>query len=260
MTNTMPTRNVATTRSVARLSGAAALMVLAWVLGAPSVARGQTAEEIVAANIAASGGEQAIARIDNFTSKGRVAIESQFFGKLEGTLEMVRVPGHGYYEHVVLGPIEQTKGWDGNRGWELGPNGSRTLEGFELDVMKVQSFVNPFVAQRTLVPAARIERLDDAQVGGRPQYVLLVRTPDGQPATTFIDRETKLLTRITMTVSVPNFGEASIVTDVGGYKRVAGVMMSTTMTQVAEGIATTNVTLDDTSVNTSVDAKIFAAR
>ena len=255
MPNTMPTR------TVALLSSAAPLVMLACLLGAPSVARAQTAEEIVAANITASGGEQAIARIGNFTSKGRVTIESQFFGKLEGTLEMVRVPGHGYYEHVVLGPIEQTKGWDGTRGWELGPAGPRTLEGFELDVMKVQSFVNPFIAQRTLAPPGlRIERLDDAQVNGRPQYVLIVKTANAPAATVFIDRETKLVTRTTMTVSLPNVGEASFVTDVGGYKPVAGVIMSTTMTQVAEGIATTNVTLDDTSVNTTVDAKIFAAR
>ena len=111
MTNTTPTR------TMAWLSSAAPLMILACVLGAPSVARAQTAEEIVAANIKASGGEQAIARIGNFTSKGRVTVESPLFGRLEGTLDAVRVPGHGYYEHVVLGPIEQTKGWDGTRGW-----------------------------------------------------------------------------------------------------------------------------------------------
>ena len=255
MTNKTPTR------ALARLSRAAPLMMLACVLAAPSVARGQTAQEIVAANIKASGGEQAIARIDNFTNKGRITVESPFFGKLEGTIETVRVPGRGYYEHVVLGPIEQTKGWDGTRGWEQGPNGLRTLEGFELDVMKVQSFVNPFIAQRTLAPAGlRIERLDDAQVDGKPHYVLIVKTADGPSATMFIDRETKLVRRTTMTVSIPNVGEVSFVTDVGGYKAFGGVMMSTTMMQVAEGISTTNVTVDNTSVNTAVDAKIFAAR
>jgi hypothetical protein len=237
------------------------LLMLACVLGAASVARGQTADEIVAAHINASGGEQAIARIDNFTSKGRITVESPFFGKLEGTLEAIRVPGRGYYERVVLGPIEQTKGWDGTRGWEKGPNGLRTLEGFELDVLKVTSFVNPLIAVRTLAPAGlRFERLDDAQVGGRPQYVLVVRTADLPPATVFLDRDTKLLTRTSMTVSIPNVGEVTIVTDVGRYKPAAGVMMSTTMTQVAEGISTTNVTIDDTSVNTAVDATIFAAR
>ena len=255
MTNEIPAR------TVARLSGALAVMMFACLLAAPAVARGQTAEEIVAANIKASGGERAIAHIVNFTSKGRVTVESPFFGKLEGTIEVVRVPGRGYYEHVVLGPIEQTKGWDGTRGWELGPNGLRMLEGFEINVMKVQSFVNPFIAQRTLAPPGlRIERLDDAQVGGRPHYVLIVSTADGPSATMFVDRDTQLLTRSTMTVSIPNVAEASIVTDVGRYKPVAGVMMSTTMTQVVEGIATTNLTLDDTSVNTAVDAKIFATR
>jgi hypothetical protein len=235
-------------------------MLAALLLAAPSAGFGQTADEIVNANIHASGGEASIARIQNFTSKGRVTIESPLFGKLEGTLEFVAVPGRGYYERAVLGPIEQIKGWDGTNGWEQGPNGFRTLEGFELDVMKVQSFVNPFVAQRILAPAGlRYERLDDAQVGGRPHYVLTVRTATGPTATMFIDRETKLVTRSRMTVSIPNVGETTIVTDVGHYKPVAGVMLATTMAQVAEGLATTNVLLDDRAVNTPVDAKIFAA-
>ena len=127
--------------------------------------------------------------------------------------------------------------------------------------MRVQSFVNPFIAQRMLAPPGlRVERLDDAQVNGRPHYVLIVKTADGPPATMFIDRETKLLTRSTMNVPIPNVGETAIVTDVGDHKRVAGVLVSTTMTQVAEGIATTNVTIDDTSVNTAVDTRIFASR
>ena len=114
------------------------IMLLAFLLAAPSAGLGQTADEIVAANIQASGGEAPIARIQNFTSKGRVTVESPFFGKLEGTLESIHLPGRGYYEHVMLGPIEQTKGWDGTSGWEKGPNGLRTLEGFEIDVIEVR--------------------------------------------------------------------------------------------------------------------------
>jgi hypothetical protein len=237
------------------------LMLLAFLFAAPSAGLGQTADEIVAANIKASGGEASMARIENFTTKARVTIESPLFGKLEGTLEAIHAPGHGYYEHAVLGPVDQTKGWDGSTGWEHGPNGPRTLEGFELDVMKIQSYLNPFVAQRALAPPGlRFDRLDDAQVGGRPHYVITVKTTNGPTATMFIDRDTKLVSRSTMTVSIPSVGEVTIVTDTGHYKAVAGVMMWTTMTQVAEGISTTNVTIDDTLVNTTVDAKIFAAR
>jgi hypothetical protein len=55
---------------------------------------------MIVAYITASGGEAAIARIENFTSKGRVTVESPFFGTLEGTLESIHVPGRRYYEHV----------------------------------------------------------------------------------------------------------------------------------------------------------------
>ena len=248
------------THATRRLSGAGTLMLLACLFGVPSAARAQTAEQIVAANIAASGGEEAIAQIKNFRNTGDVTVESPLFGKLEGTLEAVRVPGHGYYEHVVLGPIQQNKGWDGTHGWEQGPTGLRTLEGVELAALKAQSFVNPFVALRTLAPAGlRIERLEDADVRGRPHHVLAVKTADGPTSTMYIDRQTNLLTRNSVTVMVPNLGERPVVTDVGDYEVVAGVKMPTTVTIAVEGISTTRLTLKGTVVNSAVAPAIFTA-
>jgi hypothetical protein len=249
------------TQTTRRLSGAVTLMLFgACLFGAPSGARAQTAEQIIAANIAASGGEEAIARIKNFGNTGRISVESPLFGKLEGTLEAVRVPGRGYYEHVVLGPIQQNKGWDGTRGWEQSPTGLRTLNGVELAALATQSFVNPFVALRTLAPAGlRIERLQDAEVLGRPHYVLAVKTADSPTLTMYIDRQTNLLTRNSVMVAVPKLGEAPAVTDVGDYEVVAGVSMPTTMTVTMEGISTMRLTLKSTVVNTAVDATIFAA-
>jgi hypothetical protein len=248
------------TQTTRRLSGVVTLMVFApFLFGAPSSAHAQTAEEVIAANIAASGGAEAIARITNFRNTGPVSVESPLFGKLEGTIEAVRVPGRGYYEHVELGPFQQSKGWDGTRGWEQSPNGLRMLEGGELSSLKTQSFVNPFVALRTLAPAGlRIERLADADVHGRPHYVLQVKTANGPTSTMYIDRQTNLLTRNSVTVTVPNVGETPVVTDVDDYEVVAGVKMPTTVTIAVEGISTTRLTLKETVVNTPVDATIFA--
>jgi hypothetical protein len=236
------------------------MLLVACLLGAPSGARAQTAEEIIAANVAASGGEEVIARIKNFRNTGRLTIESPLFGKLEGTLEAVRVPGHGYYEHVVLGPIVQSKGWDGTRGWEQSPTGLRALRVGELASLATQSFINPLIALRTIAPEGlRIERLADAEVRGRPHYVLAVTTADSPTSTMYIDRETNLLTRNSVMVAVPNLGEAAALTDVGDYEVVAGVKMPTTVTIAVEGISTTRLTLTSTVVNTAVDATIFAA-
>jgi hypothetical protein len=254
MTNRM------STQTTKRLSGAVTLMALgACLFGAPSDARAQTAEEIIAANIAASGGAEAIARIKNFRNTGALTVESPLFGKLEGTIEAIRVPGRGYYEHVVLGPIQQSKGWDGTRGWEQSPTGLRMLEGVELASLKTQSFVNPLVALRTLAPAGlRFERLADAEVRARPHYVLAVKTADGPTSTMYIDRQTNLLTRNSVTVTVPGVGETPVVTEVSDYEVVAGVKMPTTVTIAMEGISTTRLTLKGTVVNTAVDATIFA--
>jgi len=248
------------TRMTRPLGGVVPLMLLgACLFGAPPAARAQTAEEIIAANIAASGGEDAIAGIRNFTSRGRVTVESPFFGTLEGTLEVVRVPGRGYYEHAVVGPIQQDKGWDGARGWELGPNGLRTLEGVEFAALQGQSFVNTFVALRTLAPPGlHFERLDDAEVGGRAHHVIAVRTAGGPTITTHIDRDTLVLNRTSVMVPIPGLGEMLAVTDLGGYETVDGVMLPTRVTQVIEGVSTTTIMIDETVVNTAVDESIFA--
>lgn len=241
-------------------AGAVWAMVLGVCLvGAPSGASAQTAEEIIAANIAASGGREAIARIENVTSTGRVTVESPIFGQFAGTLEVVRVPGRGYYESVELGPIAQQKGWDGARAWERGPAGLRMLDGHELSTIVEQSFINPLVAALAIEPAGlRIERLDDSDVNGRPHYVLAISS-DGRPrSTVYVDRETGLLTRGTIAMTVPNVGDAPAVLDLGGYEAVDGVALPTTVTITMEGISTTTLVLERTEANTEVDASIFA--
>ena len=246
------------TRNTKRRSRRSLLLVCGLVY-ASSMAFAQTADEIVAANIAAAGGEEALTGIENFTSAGQVAIESPFFGKLEGTLEAVRIPGRRYFETVELGPISQQKGWDGERAWEQGPTGLRMLQGAEAAALAMQSFPNSFVALRALAPAGlKIERLDDAEVNGRPHFALAVSSDGASPSTVYVDRETRLLSRSTAVTSVPNVGDMTAVTDVGDYESVEGVMLPTVLTITVEGVSTTRVTFDRTVVNTPVDESIFA--
>jgi len=219
----------------------------------------QTADEIVAANIAATGGAAAIERIENFTSTGQVVIESPLFGRLEGTVEIVRMPGAGYFEAVDLGVIQQRRGWDGARAWELGPNGLRMLEGQEAAALQMQSYIAPLDALRQLEAAGlQFERLDDAEIDGRAHFVLGVTSGDSPPATLYLDRETSLLSRSTSVTSIPGLGEANVVTDFADYEPVGGVMLATTITVAVEGISTTRVVLDDNVVNTNVDTSVFS--
>jgi len=235
------------------------LFLVAGLAYAASIARAQTADEIVAVNIAATGGEDAIARIENFASTGQVVVESPLFGRLEGTLESVRVPGKRYFETVDLGVITQQKGWDGAQAWEQGPNGLRMLEGAEAAALPMQTHLAPLDALRQLAPAGlRIERLDDAVLNGRSHFALVVSSNNSPPSTFYLDRETGLLSQTTSVTSIPGLGEAKSVTDFGGYESVGGVMLPTTITIAVEGISTTRLTLDSNVVNTAVDESIFA--
>jgi hypothetical protein len=60
-------------------------------------------------------------------------------------------------------------------------------------------------------------------------------------------------------MSLPNVGDVPVVVDLGDYQAFEDVMMPTSMTIAVEGISTTNVMLDSTVVNTTVDESIFTA-
>ena len=233
-----------------------ALITVAGLACASSLA--QTADEIVAANIAATGGADAIARIENFTSTGQVVIDSPLFGHLEGTFEAVRVPGGSYFESVDLTVAKVNKGWDGTDAWEQGPSGLRMLAAQEAASLQMQSFVAPFVALRQVAPAdLRIERLDDVDLNGRPHYALLVSAGSSAPSTLYVDRETGLVSQSTGVAIVQGLGEQKSVTTFSDYESVGGVMLATTITVAMEGISTTRVTLENTVVNTDIDESLF---
>jgi len=235
-----------------------ALILGAGLACASSIALAQTADEIVAANIAATGGAEAIARIENFTSTGQVHIDSPLFGQLDGTFKAVRVPGKGYYEAIDLTVAQVNKGWDGTNAWEQGPNGLRMLEAQDAASLQIQSFVAPFVALREAAAAdLRIERLDDVDLNGRPHYALLVSSGSSSPSTQLVDRETGLVSQSIGVAMVQGLGEQKSVTSFSDYESVGGVMLATVVTVAMEGISTTRVTLENTVVNTDVDESVF---
>lgn len=232
----------------------ASLLLAASCAFVTSAASAETVDEIVAANIAASGGD-AIARIDNFASTGSVAVGIPGLGDLQGTIEAVSAPGRGYYENVHIGPIYQQQGWDGEQAWQRGPAGRRVLAGYEAAQLAMQSFANTFVALEQLSPAGlKIEQLDEAEIDGRPQEVLKVSTDGGAPSTLYLDRETHLLSR---SVTRPNPDEPPVVVDIGDYEAHAGVMMPTSISIAIEGTSNTRVKLDSIVFNTSVDESKF---
>jgi glucose/arabinose dehydrogenase len=234
-------------------------LLVAGLACAASVAQAQTADEIVAANIAATGGADAIARIENVTSTGTVVAESPLFGKLEGSIEAVRIPGTGYFEKIDLTVAVAQKGWDGAQAWELGSGGLRIIEGSEAATLAMQAQLAPLaVLQSPALASGSIERLEDTEVNGRPHFTLAMSSGDSPAFTLYVDRETGLLARSSSVTTIAGLGAVKTVTDFGGYESVNGVKLPTTITIAVEGIANTRLTFDRTVVNTDVDASIVA--
>ena len=133
------------------------------------------------------------------------------------------------------------------------------IAGPEATSLQLQSFVAPLAARLELAGAdLGVERLDDAELNGRPHFVLAASRGSTPLSTLYVDRETGLVSQSAGVANIPGLGDVKSVTDFGGYEAVGGVMLPTTITVAMEGISTTRITWTNTVVNTDVDESIFS--
>jgi len=237
-------------RSSAALAGA----VLALLAATPASA--QSATEILAAHLEATGGRAALDRVERLDRSGHLVVESELVGRLEGPIQVLIVPGQRVYRSTEIGPFSTTVGWDGSIGWERTAQGVRALEGAELDQLRAES--QPFyLADLDPDAAARVVRLDDDDLDGTAHYVLQIDESDIGELRFYIDQETHLVAQVIQSTTLPMIGEALVVTDLWEYEAHDGVLMPRAVSVTIEGLFASETTFDETTVNGAIDATVF---
>ncbi len=238
------------------------LAVLAWtgaVLAWAGAAQAQSLDEIVEAAVAATGGREAINRIESVRRTGPFVMDTEL-GPLGGELEAVIIPNRKVYQSLRSDLFTQTSAWDGTVAWQSDDfTGTVELSGTDAANLRNQSVLDWFQGfQNPEFDDVQYRKGDDQQVGGRDHFVVEL-SAGGIPYRYFIDKETHLVTQIMLEMAIPDVGGmAEITVRLSEYETFGGVQMPTRQRLSIPGLFELDTTFSETVINGPVDQTIFA--
>ena len=242
-----------------RSSGLLIALAAVALMGATGNAAAQSADEIIDAHIKAIGGMDAIAKIKTISRTGEVKVGGMM-GDMAGTAKQIVIIGKKAYSEMDAGMLTQKSGYNGEVAWsEDGMQGLRKLEGEEINQIRAQTAIDILVAAK-MDPegVGKIEKLDDEDVDEAAHYVLQLTPGDGNPLKIYVNKETHLITRSTLTADNPAMGPMEITLTASDYQEFNGVKLPTkTGTSINDDMITIVLTYTETVINGDVDDSVF---
>jgi hypothetical protein len=231
-------------------------MILAAVaiLLVATTARAQTAEEVIAKNLKAQGGRDALMNLKAVERKGKVSVDGTF-GQMAGTIEDVSIPWKKARRSLDLEVFVQKEGYNGTVAWREGMAGLQELEGEEAAQIKQAIDLNPFVMAEKR--GAKVEKVDDEKIDDDDCYVIQLTPKDRPPVKFYVDKKSDLISRMKLNQNHPQFGEMEVTVDSSAYEQFGPVKLATkTKATLGEAIQI-ETTYTETKVNGQVDEAVF---
>ena len=216
--------------------GNARNLALVSILLVSAPAAAETAEQIVARNIAARGGDAKLREVKSIRLTGRVVAGGDGFS-IEAVWGMVQKrPGMLRTELTFQG-LTQVTSYDGREGWSMTPfGGRREPERASDDIARglahQADFEGALVDWRA--KGHQIEYLGTEDVDGTPAHKLRLTRKDKDVEYIYIDPDSALEIRITSVRKIRGTEQISE-TDYGGYQQVGGVWLPFSIESGAKG-------------------------
>jgi zinc protease len=205
--------------------------------------------------LAAKGGEAKLRAIKTMkmSASGTTLVQGQT-AKLDVARIMVLPDKMRIDATLDLGQkVEISIGIDGNKGWNKDPSGLTDIQTDALAAVAFERWRDPeFILLRHLEKGTAVAPLSDDKINGRGHAVLRMTSPMGVNVTIFVDRETKLISRIAF-----EEGGAVSVDDFSDYRLVNGIMVAHSRVSIAPG-RTTTLKLTKIEFDQAVDPAVFA--
>lgn len=241
-----------------RLITAAVLLTLG-TGAAPADA--QTADEIVEKHLAAIGGREALGRIRTRISTGSITLTTPA-GPVSGTVESFAKAPNRSRTLVTLdltalgaGTIVNDQRFDGTTGFVIDTlNGDRDITGSQLEALRNNAFPTAWLDYRarglTIMLRGR-ESLAD-----RPAFVLETTPKTGPRVRSWVDAETFLLLRTSVTVDAPGVGEIEQINEFSDFRTVDAVKVPFLIKSL-NAVQSATATLTDVRHNVEIDDASF---
>lgn len=241
---------------MARLIAGVTLMLLS---ATPAIA--QTADEIVEKHLAAIGGREALGRIRTRVSTGTVTVTTPV-GDLAGTVDAFATAPDKSRTLVKVdvtalgaGIVTNDQRFDGTTGYVIDSlNGDRDITGTQLDALKNNGFPTAWLDYKTRGHAVALSGKE--MLGARPVFVLEVTPKAGPKMRSWIDAETFMILKTSVTVDAPAVGPVEQIMEFDDYRTVDGVKVPFLVKSI-NSLQTVTGVLTDVKHNVEIDEASF---
>jgi outer membrane lipoprotein-sorting protein len=223
----------------------------------PGVLRAQTVDDIIATNLRSKGGLEKLKATNTVRMTGSVVARDMTGRDLTGTMTMVAKRPNLMRRDVDIGGQRIVNAFDGSTLWmaigtaapQQVPNTQNAYSAQDAE------FDSVFVDYKE--KGHKIELVGKEAVDGVPVYHLKVTKKGGPPQDYYLDAETSLEKKISVTGRGPDGSQMINVTEFSDYRSVDGGMVPFVLKQRQNGTIIATTTLDKAEFNVSVDDAFF---
>jgi len=181
----------------------------------------ESVEEIVEKNVEARGGARALAAVDSMRVTGHLLVQGM---NIPYRLEWKR-PNKVRFAYETHPGRESVQGFDGGKGWKLGPQseGAEILTTDEVSrlLSRCDDLDSALLRARSEQSVVRL--IGRSEVDGRDAYKLAIERPGTEVIYEYVDVKDHLVFRRERTSRIDG-AEVDVVTSVSDYREVGGVL------------------------------------
>jgi zinc protease len=217
------------------------------------------AKKIIDEAIAAKGGKAKLAAVKGFkmVAVGTTTIRGQ---TVPVEIERIyQLPDKMRIDANLAQRIKVVVSVNGKKGWQLAPNKDGTaieltdITGSDITQIEFERWREPeLILLRASDPAAKLATAPDETINGKPHSVVKLRSPFGIEVAIFIDKRTKLITRMGYSE-----GGAAETDEFADYKDVKGIKIAHKRNSAGAEGRTTALELKTVELDPKVDPKQF---
>jgi len=220
-------------------------------------AHAQTADDIIAANIKSKGGLEKIKATTTVRMTGSIVTHTTSGKDIPGTMEMVAKRPNLMRRDATVAGQKIVNAFDGSSLWmAVGTMPPQELPGTQAAYARQDAeFDGVFVDYKE--KGITIELVGTETVDGKPAYHLKVTKKGGQPRDFYLDPDTGLERKVSVSVQAPDGATLTQVTEFLDYRSVDGRLVPFKTRQVQNGKVTATLTLEKVEFNVPVEDSFF---
>jgi outer membrane lipoprotein-sorting protein len=234
-------------KTVLMFAAAAALLCI------PSATYAQTADEIVAKNIAAKGGEAKLKAVQTLRQTGTIMIQGQ-----AATLTIMSKRPNLSRQEITIGGQTIAMAYDGTKAWMLNPMigpDAMELPAEQAEMVRDQSDIDgPLMDYKT--KGSTVELVGLENLDGKKAFHLRVTRKGLPPQELFIDSTTYL--DVKLVSAVP--GSGTMETQFGDYRTVDGLTVPFSVKNAAAGMVVSELKVDKIEFNVTLPPNAFTIK